>query len=751
MSSLAGASAAVAAGLLAWHLAPRAHRWCPPGALAAVALASGAAAATAPAAPTGSPVVDAVLPAVVAAGLVVLGAHASAVAIALGALVACAASLGSPLGWAAGAAFGISATTVLTTRHAPLAGAVGAALLTQAALRLAPGPPALVTAGAAVLALVPLVLSGGRRLDARVRRLVRRLVRRAGLTAGAFSAVAGLLGLAAALQALPSLGAGEREASLAMAAARRSDAAGAVEGLGVAARHLAVADAALSSWWSRPALAVPVVAQQLRAASAMAATGSELATAASGILADGDLTGVGIVDGRLPVELVSALGEPSARAVRILDRAGDHLHAARSPWLAPPLATRFARLERWIADGRRQAETVELAARVAPGLLGRGGGRRFFLAVQNPAEMRATGGIVGNFGEVTAVDGRLELTRFGRAMDLNLGGAGAARTLEAPVEYRERYRSFHPEQVWQNVNASPDFPTVARVIAGLYPQSGGQPVDGVISVDPAGLAALLKVVGPIEVAGWPEPITEANAERILLHDQYVRYPTIQRVDFLSDTATAIWSALTTGTLPGGIPHLVSALGPAVQGGHVLMWSASDDEQRLLDRLGVAGAVPAPSADALGVVTQNAGGNKIDWFLQRHVDYRASVDEDTGAIDATVDIRLRNDAPSSGLPPLVIASSGRARTAPGENLLYLSVYTPWGLEGAEVDGRPAALEAHDELGRRVYSTYLAVPSGGTGHVRLRLSGRLPPATPYRLDVLRQVTIRPDVVTTSLEEG
>lgn len=745
MILLAAAAAAFDIGLIVWLLAPRAQRWCTPAALATVAIVSGAVAALAPGAPTGVAPIDAALKASLGAGMVVLGSRASGVAIAGAFVVGLAASLGSTFNWAASVTLGLSTATVLSIPRAPLARAASAALLTQLPLHLESGWPQPLTAGAAALVLVPLAVSGARGLDAhQFQRL-----RTAGLAAGAVLIAGMFMGMAAVLQALPSLRSGERAMSMALESAREGDAVGAGEELRLAARQLAIAEDALSPWWSRPAFAVPLVGQQLRAVETMAATGADMATMGASTLEESDVAGIKIVDGRVPVDRITDLQGPLMRAVRILEQSQARLDAADSPWLAPPLKARLAELRSRVTNGRIQAETTELAVRIAPSLLGEEGHRRFFLAVQNPAEMRATGGIIGNFGEITAVDGRLQLTRFGRSMDLNVGGAPADRVLEGPAEYLERYRNFHPEQVWQNVTASPDFPTVARVIADLYPQSGGQPVDGVISVDPAGLAALLKVVGPIEVAGWPEPITEDNAEQILLHEQYVRYPTIERVGFLSDTAHAIWSRFTTGTL-GDIAGFASALHAAAEGKHILLWSPRNVEQHLFDRLGVTGAVPPLTGDHMGVVTQNASGNKIDWFLERHVDYRAVLDEATGDIDAILDIRLRNGAPSRGLPPLVIASSGRARTEPGENLLYLSIYSPWELEGAEVDGRPVGLEAQVELGRRVYSTFLTVPPNSTRHIRLQLSGRLSPAKPYHLDVLRQATIRPDLITTSVEK-
>jgi hypothetical protein len=61
------------------------------------------------------------------------------------------------------------------------------------------------------------------------------------------------------------------------------------------------------------------------------------------------------------------------------------------------------------------------------------------------------------------------------------------------------------------------------VIADLYPQSGGTPVDGVIAVDPEGLAAMMRLTGPITVPEWPVPITSANVSAITQNEAYVTY------------------------------------------------------------------------------------------------------------------------------------------------------------------------------------------------------------------------------------
>jgi len=107
--------------------------------------------------------------------------------------------------------------------------------------------------------------------------------------------------------------------------------------------------------------------------------------------------------------------------------------------------------------------------------LGSNAPRSYFLAVQTEAESRASGGIIGNYGIITADDGKLRLTRFGQASPLQTSGDVARRKLIAPADYIARYGQFEPQYRWANVPMSPDFPTVAKVIEGLYPQEGAFP------------------------------------------------------------------------------------------------------------------------------------------------------------------------------------------------------------------------------------------------------------------------------------
>src|ERR1700712_4473786 len=136
---------------------------------------------------------------------------------------------------------------------------------------------------------------------------------------------------------------------------------------------------------------------------------------------------------------------------------------------------------------------------------------------------------MGNWAEVTIEQGRITMTKFGRTADLNNGGPDpAGRTGAAPADVLRRWGRFSLTEadghtsptVWSDVTMAPDFPTVAQLIAQLYPQSGGQAIDGAFSVDPQVMAQLLSITGPITIADIGKALTDKTAAQFILSDQY---------------------------------------------------------------------------------------------------------------------------------------------------------------------------------------------------------------------------------------
>ncbi len=550
---------------------------------------------------------------------------------------------------------------------------------------------------------------------------------------------------------------GRKAAEAALRAARkgRSDEAAAL--FATAEREFASAADRLDSPLTTPSLVVPVVGANVNAARTMANVGADLSAAGRRLAEDVDPASLHFVDGRVPLETVVSVTPKIESASKILAESRARLADVDQTFLVGEVDDGLRKLRRNLARTASDATNGAAAARIAPLVLGQDQPRRYLLVVQNPAELRGTGGLIGTWGILTAVNGEVSLESLERVASLNQAGDRASRVLNAPDDYVERYARFDPARTWQSVNISPDFPTVAAVMTDLYQQSFGVPVDGVVAVDPRGLGALLQLTGPVRVDGWRTPVTARNVVDVTLRDAYAEFArTPERADFLGDVARVAIDRATTGDL-GAPARLGEVLGRAAHEGHISLWFAQPDEQRVADELDLSGRVPERPGDVVMVSNTNIGANKLDYYLRRGITYSAmvnpSADLRRAVTDATIGVELANTVPTEGVPQIAAGPYEGAtdRFVYGQNHSYLSVYTPLTLEGARLGDRPLLPEAGVELGRNVYSQVVDIFAQGTANVAVDVSGtvRMADGGWYELTLVRQPTLWPDQVTVRLD--
>jgi hypothetical protein len=467
---------------------------------------------------------------------------------------------------------------------------------------------------------------------------------------------------------------------------------------------------------------------------------------------EADLASLGARRGQIDLTAVVATEAPLSDVLGQLHRSRQAIDRLEDRFLVPPVADRIDDLQAELDDAIPSAELALDGVRVAPSLFGGDGPRTYLVLFTTPVEARARTGFPGNFAEITFDGGRFDMTRFGRVSELNDALPDGGGRIDAPEDYLHRYGRFGPHQEWRNITLSPDFPAVAGVAAALYPQSGGPPVDGVLSVDPVALAALLRFTGQIAVPGVAQPLTHRNADEFLLRDQYVDLPdTPDRIDALETLAELAFDRLQTVDLPGP-RELGRVLGPIVERGHLQVAAFDGPATAFLDELGTTGRYPEVVGDFVGVTTSNAGASKIDLFLERELGYEVAWDPSTGALRATATVTLTNTAPADGLPRYVIGNAlgarlGEEELPDGWSHSFVTLYTPWDATEAEVDGAPVDLERIDELGRRALSTFVSIPPGGTRTLVVHLEGFLS-GPGYRLDLGAQPLVEPEMAAVEI---
>lgn len=498
-------------------------------------------------------------------------------------------------------------------------------------------------------------------------------------------------------------------------------------------------------------LVVPGVSSNLRAARTLIDIGYDLAGQGALLANAYAADSVTVSDGTVPLDEIAKLAPLLDDADRVLARSQHRLAAIDTGFVVAPLARAVDDARVQLAKQSKRSETVVQMAKILPAVLGADGPRRYFLAFQNNAELRGSGGFMGNWGELVADRGRVQITRFGRQDDL-IKGHAQPLTLDGMDAFLSRWREFDLPSTWQQVNVSPDFPTTAEVISQLYPQSGGSPVDGVIAIDPSALASILNLTGPVTVPGWDGAITSANVVDVTLRQAYERFRQDVRVEFLGDVAQKVSQALTTANI-GSPTRLGAALGSAARQEHIKVWLSRPAEERLMDLVGVDGSLPTLNGDSLMVVDQNLAANKIDYYLNRSIYYQVQLQpSDNGRdakLEAHVQVALENRAPSSGLPAVVIGPYDD-RFKAGENRTYLSVYSPFPLRSATLNGQDAKTVSDPDLGRLAHSLTVSVPASQAVAVNMDVGGNVQLGKDgwYRLEILRQPTVHPDHVEASI---
>jgi hypothetical protein len=442
----------------------------------------------------------------------------------------------------------------------------------------------------------------------------------------------------------------------------------------------------------------------------------------------------------------SALRNLDAQSPRIeqvlsdLSRETDDVRRLNGGLSLPALQRARASLLHQLEQVSAQISGLRAAAVLAPDMLGVHGDRTVLVVLQQPAESRATGGLVGGVVLLTAKDGKLSVsTVTGKLPNSNV------EVIAPGPEYLNRYGRFDPLRLNYNSNLSPDFPTVAATWAGLW-QTANPHVDEVVGVTPALLDKLLEATGPVTLpdgtmlrAGEIETLTTKG-----LYDRYPR-PADEpaRQAFQNSLLRAVVERLASAQV--SLRALAHPLGLAVRDGDLRLWSARTDQETALLAMPLGGVIPSDPGPFLGVITQNYGGTKLDTYLQRTITYRRTPKGDQDAV--RVDVALHSMAPRSGLPDYVTyrADLRDPQSRRGQNLLAVSVYLSTQASDATllVDGvKTSAVVTDTERGHLILTTYLPLDAGAVRTVTVTATE---PHSTQRPVVLHQATVLPDKIS------
>ncbi|OKI81605.1 hypothetical protein A6A27_16030 [Micromonospora sp. CB01531] len=456
-------------------------------------------------------------------------------------------------------------------------------------------------------------------------------------------------------------------------------------------------------WWL--GRQTPYAGDNLTAVRRIAVAVDDLARLAFPTLLRIDLASLVPKEGRLDLARLRAVSTEVSAADRAVRETTEQLRAVPTDDLVGQVRDALTGLRAELDRLAGLTAAADQGARLLPPLLGADGPRRYLLVSQNPAELRATGGMFGAYAVISADGGKIRMTGQGASASMQYFDP----PLRVDAEMRRLWSDL-PGAFPADVNLSPDFPTAAALYREMVHRRTGTTVDGVLAVDPVVLSYLLGVIGPVAVPGRPS-LAANTVIRTLLSDSYRDLDVHAQDAYYAQAASAVFDAL-FAKAPNPREVLTVFVRSAAER-RILFWSVHPEEQRVLGDSPLTGRLPEKdTVPMVGVFLNDGSGAKLGYYLRFSANLTVGDCQSDGRRELRLRVTVHSTAPRSGLDKSVTgaALAGDPYTA----RTFVSVYSPTGgaVLGGRLDGRDTAMGSGTDRRRQVTVANLEVKPGQT---------------------------------------
>lgn len=473
------------------------------------------------------------------------------------------------------------------------------------------------------------------------------------------------------------------------------------------------------------AAAVPVLGAPFK-------TGQQISDVVVGLAADvlqpAAKEGIGLSpdqlyeNGRVNVQLLRSQEPALVKMAADAERLNEQAAAIATAGFLPPINNARTQLQNQTSEVASLLRNTALAAKIGPSMMGADGPRAYLMAFQTNAEARGTGGLLGGTGILRFDNGKPTVDSLISNAELY----DATASIDLGPEFNDVYGSSKPYTDIRNSNQSSHFPYAAQIWKSMWERQGGGKIDGVIGLDPIALSYILGAVGDVTTPDG-QVVTQNNVIELTESTAYIKFPedSPARKRYLQEIANAVVKKMTAPVKSPG--KLLDALGKAVAERRISVWSAFPDEQKVLEQTSLGHAIPEDAAPFAEVVINNFGGNKMDYYLERQIEYAADGCEGN-VRNSTITVRLTNTASDvNTLPEYVAGDPGLPsdlpfKVPPGTMVSSVRLVATKGAElmGLTANGERAAAVSKVELGHPTFEVQVVIPPGQSGELVFRLT-------------------------------
>lgn len=387
-----------------------------------------------------------------------------------------------------------------------------------------------------------------------------------------------------------------------------------------------------------------------------------------------DLNSIHVENGTIEISGLEASQQPLQIADDTIDKATREVKTVKTPHIAQ-IADALKTAETYCEKLDSMVHSLNSIVQVLPSMLGteshaNDAPRNYLILAQTNAEVRPSGGLTGSLGLVTVQGGHVSLQPF--VSDSEIQNAD-----EPVVDLTAEERLLFTDKLGKDirdVNFTPDFPRTGEIVSAMWARQYGVAVDGVIAIDPLFLQNMLAVTGGVAMPDG-STLDGTNAAQTLLHDVYARMAPQETDEYFAVAAQAAFDHIMQNV--DDFKSYVKALSTSVEQGHVMVWSAHEDEQDLIADSAISGKLITEGAKPqVGVYISDETESKMDWYLHREVTTEFQKVARNGANQYTVHIKLQNTMTAEEAASEADYVTGAGNIVPkGQIKTALFIYAP----------------------------------------------------------------------------
>ena len=322
---------------------------------------------------------------------------------------------------------------------------------------------------------------------------------------------------------------------------------------------------------------------------------------------------------------------------------------------------------------------------VLPGVMGDPTPKTYLILFQNDKELRSTGGFLTAYALMTIEGGKIVDVLSDDMYKLDDLIAEKVPPTSVLAQYLKVEESFIRDS-----NLSPDFYESCQKFEWFLGKVPGFPrIDGIIGIDTYLVRDILKVLGPVKLAGYEEEFSSENVVyQLELYANLLGQYIVGRKDLLGVLMDAMMDKAFNAPREQWKPLFETGLKLASEK-HILLYLHGQRAQVLAEKYNYAGRLEEFEGDYLHVNDTNFAGAKANLYIQETVtqDYKVAKD---GAVTKTVTVDLSNPEPNDGW-------------LNGTYYDWMRIYVP---KGSKLLDSSAWREVRvsEDLGKTVFETY-----------------------------------------------